>query len=393
MLDTHPDVVSATALVDAAKARIRQSRSAYLPAVGLSYETARSREEISGATIDRDVDRLDATLRWNLFRGFADREAVASAEARRAASAAELDAAREALTMQVVEAYLDVLRNEQLVAVSATQLESLEALVERVTTRAEMGRISKVNVHQANTRLVQARNRHFQLRAALEGAKLRFREITGLAPEALQLPSLDEAVADEPVETLYRRAMEGNPQIAAARETAQSREADIGVARGGLLPAVDLELRKRLFAEVSPDSSVDVDSSVRVTVNYAFEIGGGTTSRKAEAVSLKASADARLASLERRIRADLAALSRQLAEDRNIAPNLEENVASAKAVVKAYHLQFDAGKRTLLDLLVAYADLYQAEAAVLENRFRRAETAARIHFQTGRLRRVLFRKL
>ncbi len=389
VLESHPDVVSAAALVDAADARIRQSRSAYLPAVGLSYENSRSTEEISGASIDRDVDRLDATLRWNLFRGFADRHAVASASARKAASAAELDAAREALTLRVVEVYLDVLRNESLVAVSAAQIESLEALVARVTTRAEMGRISRVNVHQANTRLVQARNRHFQLRAALEGARLRFREITGLAPEALALPELDETIADQPVASLYRRAIEGNPRVVAARDAARSREADIGVARGELLPTVDLELRKRLSSDVAPESSIDIDSSVRVTVNYAFELGGGSLGRKAEAVSLKVSADARLASLEREIRADLAAVSRQLVEDRNIAPNLEENVDAAKAVVEAYHRQFDAGKRTLLDLLIAHADLYEAEAAVLENRFRRAAMVARIHFQMGQLRRVL----
>jgi TolC family type I secretion outer membrane protein len=389
VLDTHPDVVSARALLDAANERIRQSRSEYLPTAGLSYENSGTTEEISGASIDRDTSRLDATLRWNLFRGFADRGAISSATARKAASASELEDVREALALKVLEVYLDVQRNRALVEVSAAQIESLEALAQRVGKRAELGRISRVTVHQANTRLVQARNRHIQLRAALSGSELRFREITGMTPDDLVLPVLDEQIADVSIDVLYQRAIDGNPRIQAARETARSRAADIDVARGGLMPTVDLELRKRLFADVEPDSSIDLDTSVRLVVNYDFPLGGASLSRKSEAVSLKSAAEQRVASLEREVRADVAAVSRQLVEDRNIAANLEANVAAAEAVVKAYHLQFDAGKRTLLDLLTAYADLYQAEAAVLDNRFRQLASTARIYYQLGLLQTQL----
>ncbi len=389
VLDDHPDIASATALLAASKERIRQSRSELLPTVGLSYENARTTEDISGATIDRDTGRLDATLRWNLFRGFADRSAIKSATANQAASTAELEAASEALALQVLEVYLDVLRNEQLVKASESQIEALQKLAERVAMRAKMGRISKVTVHQANTRLVQAKNRHFQLRAALESSRLRFREITGMAPDHMALPTIDEAIADQAVDDIYRLAIRGNPRVEAARETALSREAEIGVARGAVLPSVDLELRKRMFSDVTPDSSIDLDSSVRLVVNYEFQLGGAAYSRKAEAASRKVAADARVASLEREIRAEIAALSRQLIEDRNIAPALAENVHSAQEVVKAYHLQFDAGRRTLLDLLTVYSDLYQAKAAVLENRFGRLLSAARLYARMGKLREKL----
>ncbi len=392
VMDTHPDIVSARALLDAAGERIRQSRSEYLPTAGLAYERGSTTEEMSGASIDRDTSRLDATLRWNLFRGFADKGAVSSATARKAASASDLNGVREDLSLKVLEVYLDVQRTRALVDVSAAQIESLERLAQRVSTRAELGRISRVTVHQANTRLVQARNRHIQLRAALSGSELRFREVTGMAPDALELPVLDGQIADEPVEALYQRAVSDNPRIRAAREIARSRAADIDVARGGLMPTVDLELRKRLFADVEPDSSIDLDTSVRLVVNYDFPLGGASLSRKSEAFSLKSAAEQRVAALEREVRANVAAASRQLVEDRNIWPNLEENVVAAREVVKAYHLQFDAGRRTLLDLLTAYADLYQAEAAVLENRFRRLVAAARIHYQLGSLSAALLEK-
>ena len=389
VLDTHPDVTSASALLDAAGERLRQSRSAYLPTAGLSWEQSTSTEDIGDASIDRDVSRLDATLRWNLFRGFADRSAVASSEAGEDASAAELAAVQESLALRVIEVYLDVLKNQRLVAVSAQQIESLTELTERVSTRAEMGRISKVTIHQAKTRLVQAKSRHFQLRAALEASRLRFREITGMAPDALETPRIDTAIADEPIEALYRKAIDGSPRIEAARKTLASREAEVGVAAGALLPTVDLELRKRLASDLSPEDSVDPDSTVRLVVNYAFETGGAGLGRKAEAVYRKQAAAARIASLEREIRADIASASRQLVEERNIAPSLAENVDSAEEVVKAYHLQFDAGRRTLLDLLTAYADLYQAQAAVVENRYRQMALAARIRSLTGKLRESL----
>lgn len=386
VLDTHPDIASASALLAASAERVRQSRSELLPSIGLSYENAHTTEDVSATTIDRDTGRLDTTLRWNLFRGFADRSAIKSATANKAASTADLDATYEALSLQATQVYLDVLRNQELLNISATQIDALQKLAERVATRAKMGRISKVTVHQASTRLVRAKNRHFQLRAALAGSRLRFRQITGMEPDGLVLPDIDEAVVEKSINEIYRLAIAKNPQVEAALETAKGREADIGVARGALMPSVDLELRKRIFSEVTPDSSTDVDTSVRVVVNYEFQLGGASYSRKAEAVSLKAAADARVASLEREIKADVAALSRQLIEDRNIAPALVENVDSARAVVKAYYLQFDAGRRTLLDLLTVYSDLYDAQAAVLDNRFGRLTGAARLYARMGMLR-------
>ena len=389
VLDTHPDVSSASALLDAAEERLRQSRSAYLPTAGLSWERSSATEDVGDASIDRDVSRLDASLRWNLFRGFSDRSAMASARAEEEASVAELASVQESLALRVIEVYLDVLKNQQLVAVSTEQIASLTKLAERLGTRAEMGRISKVAIHQAKTRLVQAKSRHFQLRAALEASRLRFREITGMAPDALEAPQIDTVIADEPIDALYRKAIDGSPRIEEARKTLASRKADVGVAAGALLPTVDLELRKRLASDLSPEDMTDPDATVRLVVNYAFEIGGAGLSRKAEAAYRKQAAAAKIASLEREIRADIASASRQLVEERNIAPSLAENVDSAKEVVKAYHLQFDAGRRTLLDLLTAYADLYQARAAVVENRYRQMALAARIRSLTGELRESL----
>ena len=389
VLQSHPDIESASALLAASAERIRQSRSNFLPSFGAVYENSRSREDISNTTTDRDINRLDASLKWNLFNGFADESGVRSARLSRQAAAYDLESARDDITLRVVESYLDVMKFQQLVDTSQAQITQLQKLVEAVTVRAEMGRISKVNVHQAKTRLIQAKNRHFQLRAALSGGKLGFRALTDEEASNLELPSFDRAMLQQPIEDLFQQAENANPRIKAEQRRAEARKSDIAVARAGLLPKVDIELRKRIFSDVQPDSSIDQDSSARFMINYEMPLGGATLSQKAEAIDRQKAAQARIQSVEKETRSSMGSLYRQLLEDRSIAPFLEENVVSAKEVVKAYHLQFDAGKRTLLDLLTAYSDLYQAEASVLENQFQQLVSSARLYFQLGTLREVL----
>lgn len=385
-LKSHPDIESSQALLEASEERVKQARSAFLPSLGLTYENAQQTEDVSNATIDRDISRFDGSLTWNLYRGAADSSALKSARASKEASKDELSATREQLALGVIEVYLDVVKNQQLLEISQTLISDLQSLTDKLTRRAQIGRVSKVAVHQAQTRLVQATNRHFQLRAALSGAKLRFREITGQAPEELSEPVFADIVSGErSIDALYTEAVASNPRLVAARESAKSRKADIGVVGGSLLPSVDLELRKRIFSDVSPDSTTDTDSSLRVLVNYEMPLGGASFSRKAEAVDRKRAAEAKVASLERQIRAELGAQYRQLIEERNIAPNLVANVEAAKSVVAGYHRQFEAGRRTLLDLLTAYSDLYQARSSVVENRFAQLLSNARIHYQMGQL--------
>jgi TolC family type I secretion outer membrane protein len=385
VLEAHPDIQSASALLDASAERIRQSRSEFLPSVGLAYEKSSVSEEASAVSTDRETGRLDATLKWNLFNGLADRHGVEAAEASNRASAADLEATREELALRVAESYLEVLKNQQTLQISAAHIQQLQKLVETVTTRAELGRISRVNIHQATTRLVQAQNRHFQLRAALSGGKLGFRQLTGQDATDLKLPELETDFSTQQIESLYQQAMANNPRLQAEKQRAKSRKADVGVAAAGLMPTVDLELRKRLFSDVSPDSSVDMDTSTRFMINYEIPLGGATFSRKREAIKRQYAATARIESVERDIKSSIGALYRQLLEERNIAPYLERNVTAAQEVVKAYHLQFNAGKRTLLDLLTAYSDLYLAEVSVLENKYSQLLSQTRLQNQLGTL--------
>lgn len=387
VLDAHPDVRSARSLLMAADEVASQARSAFYPTLGVDWRAADSRDEQLGNSLDRSVRRSEAVLSWNLFRGAADLHRSRSASADRSAAQADLDSTREQVALRIAEVYLDVLRQQQLMIHSNKLLEDYRQLRDQIELRAEAGRISQADVEQIRVNLISVEARHTRIAADLASAEYRFTRITGLPAEDLSLPGFMAREWDQ--ESLLDIAREHNPRLQAALRRVKARTEDIGVARGSLMPSIDVELRKRLSARIDPAQLSDTVDSTQLTVALQIPLGGANFSRISEAAERRDAALAAADSARLDIDTQLAPQLNDLEQLHKIRGRLIERIKASHRLVEAYALQFDAGRRSLSDLANAHSDRFAAQSELLDNSVQQFNIEAGVLSLVGELRSAL----
>lgn len=390
-LAKHPDVRSAQALSQAADAVVRQARSEFFPTVSLEATESQTHERLSGSAgyINDRSRRGDAVIRWSLFNGYADYHSHRSAEFGLDAASLDLEEAREAAALRLSEIYIELLRlNEQMTYAQAYVAE-LKALVHDVDLRASAGRIPRVEADQAKSRLIRAENEMSQQRVQLAAAGNAFRQLTGRAPVDLSEPVLATALADGSLEELLLKSEEQSPRLRAARTRIFAKDADLQASRADFFPKLNVEARKRVSPAPDTANNTDVANGNTLQLSISVPLGGKSLARGDELLAKKyaalADADSRLLD----IKTALGEQQASLREARHMAPLLQDQIATAGRVVVAYRLLFDAGRRSLLDLLTVREDLYQALSLENANRHGQIITTARLAKQLGQLRSTL----
>jgi len=385
----QPSVRSAQALLNAAKSQVTQARSEFLPTASVGYRNSNGHDETQGFAFERTVRRSDATLRWNIFNGGADVSRLRSSSFNQDAADADLDEVLERVAAEITENYADVVRLRQTMVSLEATIARQESLQKRVAQRVEAGRIPPSELDLVRVRLIQNRNNLGLLRSQLGTAEYRYRLLTGQTPNGLVFPAILPPDKDAGEEFLIERIRQNNPRLRAARQRVAARGAEIGIARGSLMPAVDVEITKRLSNRTDPIPVTDSSGNEMLRVNLDVPLGGKNFARYNEAGERHRAAVADAEQLDHELTRDASDLYRQAREARAMASMLEERVLSAQRVAAAYELHFEAGRRSLNDLSIAQDDLYDAQRSLLENHARQAILQAQVLSMQGELRAAL----
>ena len=388
-LARHPGVRSGEALRSASDEQLNQVRSNYYPILGIDMISQDASDQDFGISRDRSTRRADAFLRWNLFRGLGDREGERTAEFNSLAARADLDAAGEQAALQITLAYLDVLRLRSILALDNDFQVELKRLDGDMAKRFQVGRIPQVDKEQSRASLIQASARQAQLQGQLRGAEIRFRLLVGYAPGVLSEVTLDDAAAQLDQDALLEGLLAGNDRLRGSRQRSAARGAEVGVAESAFYPRLELEVRRRLHNDVDPVPQTQTQDMTQFQLNYQIPLGGSTFSRKREAIARRQAAEAALDEETLRAQSEITQLWSAWREARNIAPQLAERAIASVSVVKAYDLQFEAGRRSLNELIGARNEQYRVRVDALENRMEQISTNARVLALLGRLRASL----
>ena len=389
VLEQHPDIRSSQALLNAAEERIVQSRSNYYPTVGLETQALDAQDDQLGRPLDRTTRTTDAFLRWNLFRGFGDRQGVRMTEHDREAADADLAETHERVALQVAQAYLEVFRLRYMLALGEDYIADHLRLSEDVRKRVDAGRVSAADLDEVRASLIQAELQQSQLRGQLRGAEQRFWLLADMNPGKLTEPVLDDTPATMSVDALMEDVRLGNRRVRGALERASARTEEVGVAAAALYPSLNVEVRRRLSSSIDPVPVTDTKDATQFQVTYEMPLGGASFSRRREAVERMLAAGAAADTELLRARAELVQVWAGWQEARKIAPRLAERVDAQDMVVRAYDLQFAAARRSLTDLINARADRYRARGDLLDNRIEQLAASVRVLNLLGRLREHL----
>ena len=353
-----------------------QARAGLRPTVDASASVVRSSSQApyflpSSATLaNSSQEQLQITQPIYAGGRLARAEDAADADAHAAHEG--LRTAELQLIQSVIQAYLDVRRDEEQLKTMRAASEALKDQLDEANARFLVGEVTKTDVAQAQARLAQAAAQAAQSEGALTTSRADFAALVGHAPATLapeppisQLlpPSLDAALAI---------AERQNPQVRQAAFAAQASAARVGEAQSAFRPTVSLSASfgyvggaqvaplptNNPFANSQPNVTVAVTASVPI---YA---GGLRFSQVREAAE-RNNADRYSADNTRLqvIKSVSEAWSKLIVAKSSLAAYQSEVDADAAAFVGA-RKEEQAGLRTTIDVLNAEQELQTAEIAL-----------------------------
>lgn len=373
LLREHPRIVAADKLTLAGKEREREAFGGFLPVATVTSETGPEHVENNvtralGEDFNGRRDRVRLSITQNLFNGFGDSARLRAAENETAASTARLEVTKQAILLEGIAAYLDVIRGVRLIDIARLNEENIQNQLQLEDERVRRGAGITVDVLQAKSRLQIAKERRVAFEGRLRLAEARYTQVFGQAPEVQAMedarppekllpPTLDEALA---------AARKHNPDVwineFASRADAARRDA----AESAFYPSVDLVGSAEY--ESDANGSIGSEKIYGVFVRGRWEFFSGFRSQaqmRAATRTLEASR-ARHAFSRRRVDENMRIAWENLMTQRQRVALLTNAAQIADEVLRARRRLRYAGKETALNVLDAEAEVFAARINLVD---------------------------
>ncbi|MBI3157527.1 MAG: TolC family protein [Burkholderiales bacterium] len=359
-LARDPQVQVARSVYGIAHERLRQAQSRMWPVAGLSATYGESVDvEFGRAEFDRRTERAEASLRWNALNGGRDRREIDAAEIELDAALLGLRQAQEEVSERLAGAYLDLLRQELLLPYSLARLEAVRELTARARRQAELGRIADADARQADAALADAELVHAQVEADLEAARRQLSVLAGepvAAATAAGLPML----TGRPATLFDHDAVPAS--LRAERLRASAARERVQTLAQALSPRLDLETRYRMHDRTTPAATTETRSGWTVGLRWEFPLGGELIARRNETAHRADALAAETQRLEQLVRAEQALLEPRIDNAERSLAMLARQIEQYARLIRAGELQFEAGRRGVIQLIQLHDARFAAEA-------------------------------
>ncbi|WP_426073701.1 TolC family protein [Janthinobacterium sp. DSP2-3-3] len=341
-----PQLIAAQAALATTEARYKQARSRLFPNAALQARRGRSNDLDGTLDVERRTHEVEASLRWNVYNGGADRAELDAADREMAGAAFDVQRARAESAEKLAEAYFDMQRLERSLLQSQERLRDVTQLVKQVARQAELGKSSEVDRELAQSSQLDAELVHDGLLTDRLAAQIKL-EALAFEPVA---QFADFTFAPLPAQALANADML-QAQLRAARERAAAAQLRVRSVAATLAPKIDLDVRHLLNNKTTPPPSTIQQRGWSVGVSWEFPLGGGSLAQRDESISRAQAAEADVARAEQGTRADLASMLPRIANAQRTLALLDEQEKKMAFVVRGGSIQYEAGRRNLQQII------------------------------------------
>ena len=244
----NPTLLAARAQLRVTDENVPQALAGWRPTVSIAssvgWTDSQTRTTQAGRSTtfatDRTLSTNSLTITQPVFRGGRTVASTRRAENQVLAQRARLFTSEQDVLFNSVQAYVNVIRDQELLALNINNEQVLTEQLRATNERFRVGEITRTDVAQAESRLALARFQRSQAEGNLQVSRAVFRRLIGAVPERL--------VAPQPLRPPVRSAQEAaqlaavnNPAVVAALfdEAAARDNVDIQIA--SLLPQLSVQ--------------------------------------------------------------------------------------------------------------------------------------------------------
>ena len=277
----NPALNSRRAAMRATDEAVPQALASWRPTVTLGGSDGRgsySSTTRSNFNVARSPVTQTVTVSQNLYQG--GRTVVATRQARNtvAVGRAQLASTEQTVLLSAAQAYLDAIRDEQILAHNIKNEQVLRVQYEAVAERLKVRDATLTDVNQADARLAGAIYSRTTAESALANSRANFIKAVGHPAQGLSLPDRPQSLPDT-LPVVLRDSRAGNPDVLAARYSVDAAQDGIALIEGELLPSVNLNGDVTRGLQGSTPYDQTNNREVVLSVSVPLYTGGGTFSR------------------------------------------------------------------------------------------------------------------
>ena len=379
MLETSPGIRAAVRELEAARHDVGSARAAFLPAVSLRadagperLDTPTSRRitgKVGGSSLVRRT--ADLTVSQLLFDGSHTAANLAAARIAERLAALNLRLATQNYLFDASRAYLDVLRQVELLSLANDNMAVIQTQMGLENARVARGSGVAVDVLLAKTRLQLATERAVAFEGALAAARARYLQVFGQSPTVATMvrPQLPESLVPETLAEAIDMAVEGNLNLAiAANEVQLARQNEV-MAAADRLPRLDLVASYRFEDDFSALPGRGDGYSLLVTVTWDLFSGFSNRSRVSAAAARGEQSRMSAEDIRRRVTEGVTTAFENLNTARRRATMLQNASNIAEEVFDARVRLREAGSDTALNVLDARSETFRARINLADAEF------------------------
>ncbi|TGU70350.1 hypothetical protein E4633_19375 [Geomonas terrae] len=368
MLQSNPEVRAQYYNKVAREREVRQAKAGYLPTIDASASAGVSRQHEPTFNTVAPATAV-VSVRQNVFRFFGTQHEVERQEARARSREYLLGGTAENNALLASRVYLNVLRNEKLLALAQENLTNHLRIHDQVRLRSESGVDRRADFEQVKGRLALAQANVAAAQANLDDSLADYQAVVGYLPGELADPPSVNAEIPKTKEEAEDLAVQGNRTLKSAGADLQERKAQHEAAKSLLYPTLDLALDYRWQKDYNDLPGRREEFLGTATISFNIFNGGWNKARLGQTRSEVYEAEEILNNTKRQT-----VQSIRLSWDANNSARerlkfLDDYVKAAGQTAEAFAAQWSIGRRTMFDLLDTQAELINAKASLVNAQY------------------------
>jgi len=374
--ENDPAILQAKASKDAAFEQITSTRASLLPQIGfdagLNYQKSGDHDLLTATTADASLGLTQALYRRDYW------VTTSIAEKQATQQDASYALAKQQLLLRVANNYFDVLKAKDNLSFVISNKAAIKRQLDQTTQRFNVGLTAITDVHEAQAEYDRANASQINAENTLTNSYLGLQELTGL--EHNNLNTLDTDRFSAQVSTLTSKewqaiSLDKNLELHIQRIAKEISMEQITLADSGHLPKLDLvagigynsnDPKNESFA--NPDSDATIG-----TIGLKFQLpiyaGGAISSNSKQAQYGFVIASQQLEGSYRSINSQVQSSFNNVNATIGSIKAFEQTVVSAQSALKATEAGFEVGTRTVVDVLDATRNLYNAKQQLSDSRY------------------------
>jgi outer membrane protein len=337
----------------------------------------------SNALLDQST--LSLTLNQNLYNGFRTGNNVRAAEAQVRQSQEVLRSTEQQVLLDAVTAHMNVLRDEALVQLQQQNLTSLGEQQRAAKDRFEVGEVTRTDTALADAAYAGGRATLIQAQSNLNISRAVYRQVIGaeagkLAPgrpiEQMLPRSYDVAIVD---------GLARNPDVISAQYAVDFAALQVKVAEGALLPSVNAQGILQRANEPTTQAKRQDEASIGLAATAPIYQGGAEYAAVRQAKEVLGQTRIQMDVTREQVRALIVQFWSQLEAARSSIQAAQTQVNAQTIALKGIRDEYKVGQRTISDVLLAQANLVQAQSTLVNAQRDRVVASYAVLGSIGRL--------